>query len=202
MPSIYRKVRSVEKLFEQLSKDITQFQQQSKLNCLSSCGMCCLNPAIEATVLEFLPFAYYTYKQGTAFHWFDRLKDKPSINTCVMLKNLLEPSESGFCSQYVHRGLICRLFGFSANRNKYGTPLIATCALIKQEQKEKFEQAQKHIAEGGFVPIARDYYMQLSAIDFTLGTELYPINKAIARAIETVLSYYSYRERSRLKKAS
>jgi len=40
------------------------------------------------------------------------------------------------------------------------------------------------------------YYMQLHAIDMDLTREFYPINEAIKRAIEVVLSYYAYRSES------
>jgi hypothetical protein len=35
--------------------------------------------------------------------------------------------------------------------------------------------------------------MQLHAIDIDLTRDFYPINKAIRKAIETVLHYYAYR---------
>lgn len=202
MSSIYRKVKAVERIFKQVSEDIEQFQQHSKLYCLSGCGQCCLKPDIEATALEFLPFAYYVYKQGLAFSWLEKLQENQSGSVCSMLRPFLEHNERGFCSHYTYRGLICRLFGFSATRNKYGAPVLATCRPIKLDQQENVEQAQKAITAGAFVPMGRNYYMQLSAIDFTLGNEFYPINQAIARAIETVLNYYCYREKSKLKKAS
>jgi hypothetical protein len=38
------------------------------------------------------------------------------------------------------------------------------------------------------------YYMQLHGIDFELTRDFYPINKAIEKAIETVLGYFAYRD--------
>jgi hypothetical protein len=43
------------------------------------------------------------------------------------------------------------------------------------------------------VPVMNQYYMQLHAIDGELARDFYPINKAIQKAIETVLQYYAYR---------
>jgi hypothetical protein len=42
-------------------------------------------------------------------------------------------------------------------------------------------------------PVFTDYYMQLSQIDYQLGTMMLPINKALIYAIEEVLQYYAYR---------
>lgn len=201
MSSIYQKVQAVERVFKQLSKDVSKFQQESKLHCIAGCGRCCYKPDIEATVLEFLPFAYHVFKQGDAFLWLEKLKATQQSSTCAILKTFTSQHEQGHCTGYTHRGLICRLFGFSAVRNKHNNPMLATCKLIKEDQPETYEQAKQAVVEGAFIPVGRDYYMQLTAIDFTLANEFLPINQAISRAIETVLSYYSYRT-PRFRKAS
>ena len=41
--------------------------------------------------------------------------------------------------------------------------------------------------------LARNYYMQLSQIDYNLGTMFQPVNKAMKIALEEVLHYYAYR---------
>jgi uncharacterized protein len=97
------------------------------------------------------------------------------------------------CSEYVHRGLICRLFGYSARTNKYGKKELVTCQIIKTEQAEAYHNATLQIEGGLEVPVMSQYYMQLHAIDFELTQHFYPINEAIKRAIELVLQYYAYR---------
>jgi Fe-S-cluster containining protein len=160
------------------------------LHCKFGCGKCCLKPDIEASVLEFLPFAFYLYHAGTAEAWYERLKTTDSA-LCV----ILDPNQPGVghCTEYKHRGLICRLFGYSARTNKYGMHELVTCQIIKTEQASDYLRAEETIRAGGSVPVMSDYYMQLHSIDFELAKEFYPINTAIRRAIETVLQYYSYR---------
>ena len=184
------KVQEVETVFNKLDQEIASFQSWSGLHCKFGCGKCCFKPDIEATILEFLPFAHYLYKQGKAFDWLEKLKSNDS-DIC----QILNPTQSGagLCSEYPHRGLICRLFGYSARTNKYSERELVTCQIIKSEQSENYNQALDNIAQGKHVPMMNQYYMQLHAIDIDLTRDFYPINKAIRKAIETVLHYYAYR---------
>jgi hypothetical protein len=100
---------------------------------------------------------------------------------------------NGSCSNYPYRGLICRLFGYAATKDKYGQLRLATCKIIKTEQVKNFENASNLIQNGLPVPIFTDYYMNLSQIDYHLGNIILPINKALKYAIEEVLQYYAYR---------
>lgn len=180
----------VEVLFEKLDAEISRFQSATSLHCGWGCGKCCFKADIEATALEFLPFALHLYHQGKAEEWYNRLKTSDS-SIC----HILNPTSvaAGLCSEYKHRGLICRLFGYSARTNKYGQKELVTCAIIKTEQTRAFQDAEAMIAQGLHVPVMNQYYMQLSAIDNELARDFYPINKAIQRALETVLHHYAYR---------
>ena len=97
------------------------------------------------------------------------------------------------CSQYPHRGLICRLFGFSARTNKYGRKELITCQVIKEESSKAFALAEEKIESGASIPVMNQHYMRLHAIDFELTREFFPINEAIKKAIEVILHYYAYR---------
>jgi hypothetical protein len=142
-------------------------------------------------VLEFLPFAHYLYKNDQAFEWLEKIKTTDNPELCVILNPLSD--SAGMCSEYPYRGLICRLFGYSARTNKYGKKELVTCQIIKSEQSAQFELAKERIESEGDVPLMSNYYMQLHAIDFTLAQQFLPINEAIKRAIETILHYYAYR---------
>jgi uncharacterized protein len=188
--SIEEKVSQVETVFKALDGEIAHFQAASNLHCKFGCGKCCFKPDIEATILEFLPFAYHLHQSNAAEGWLEKLATSDSA-----LCPILNPTQSGagLCSAYNHRGLICRLFGYSARTNKYAQRELVTCQIIKTEQKENFESAEKKIEEGGSIPVMSHYYMQLHAIDFELAGQFYPIKVAIRKAIETVLHYYAYR---------
>ena len=185
------KAADVGSVFEELDAAIAQFQSWSTLQCKNGCGKCCFKPDIEATALEFLPFAQYLYDQGQALAWHEKLSDTTD-SLCV----ILNPTQAGagLCSEYPHRGLICRLFGYSARVNKYGARELVTCQVIKTEQEGAYTTATQKIEGGAEIPVMSHYYMKLHAVDPDLAREFYPINQAIKRALETVLQYYAYRE--------
>jgi Fe-S-cluster containining protein len=191
--TLEEKVQAVAGVFAKLDAEIQSFQSWTGMHCKSGCGKCCFKPDIEATILEFLPFAHHLYRQSEAFEWLEKIKASDST-ICL----ILNPTQAGagLCSQYVHRGLICRLFGYSARTNKYAAKELITCQIIKTEQPVQFNTAVDGIASGGAVPMMNEFYMQLHAIDHELTHVFYPINEAIRLAIVVVLSYYAYRSES------
>lgn len=188
--TIEEKVRAVDEVFHNLDTAISAFQGWSTLNCKTGCGKCCIKPDIEATVLEFLPLAYHLYQEGTAHEWLEKLSVSGQ-KICHVLNE--SQTGAGLCSMYDHRGLICRLFGYSARLTKHGMRELVTCQIIKTEQQTAYTIASQQSNAGKDVPVMSQYYMQLHAIDQDLARDFYPINQAIRKAIETVLHYYAYR---------
>lgn len=120
--------------------------------------------------------------------------NEKKITNCHLYQPLtLIDSPNGSCGNYRYRGLICRLFGYAASRDKFGELKLATCKIIKENQQESFNNTEEAISKGLYVPIFTDYYMNLTQIDFRLGTTMLPINEALKVAIEEVLHYYAYR---------
>lgn len=185
------KVQLVENLFDQLEKENAEFQQAAGFNCASGCGKCCTYPNIEASPLEFLPWAFHLFLSGKALEMLSTLNETQK-STCLLFKPL-SLVDAGHCGSYKYRGLICRLFGFAANRDKYGRLRLATCKIIKDGQANKYSTASEAISNGLYVPVFTDYYMQLNQIDFQLGNKLLSVNKALKMALEEVLQYYAYR---------
>ena len=185
------KIKATEQVFEELDKEIAAFQHHSKLHCVSGCGLCCKKPDIEATLLEFLPFAHYLYQKGEAEKVLEQLEINPQ-NICIIFKSF-DSAIGGTCTEYKYRGLICRLFGFSARVDKHGKPELATCKVIKETQSSDYNKTVSAIGEGLAIPVMRDYYFRLRSVDASLSDKFYPINIAIKEAIEHVLMYYAYR---------
>lgn len=191
--AIELKVRQVEELFDRLDKEIINFKSETKLHCLTGCGKCCSKPDIDASPLEFLPWALHLFLNGKAEETLLELNNS-SITTCHIYRPLALIEEyNGSCSNYRYRGLICRLFGYAANRDKYGELRLATCKIIKEDQLDNFNNTEEAISKGLYVPIFTDYYMQLTQIDYHLASIILPINQALKMAIEEVLQYYAYR---------
>lgn len=182
----------VETLFERLDIEINQFQTTTSLHCLSGCGNCCTKPDIDASPLEFFPWAFHLFLNNEAENMLAKLNIK-SLKVCEIYQpfSLLETTK-GNCGNYKYRGLICRLFGYASTRDKHGMQRLATCKIIKENQAENYRTAEIAIENGLYVPVFTNYYMQLSQIDYRLGTIIMPINEALKYAIEEVLHYYAY----------
>ena len=190
---IEQKVKLVEQLFDRLENEITTFKSKTHLSCNSGCGQCCSKPDINASPLEFLPWAFYLFLNGKAEKTLEELNS--TTNTyCHIYKSLSTTDQiNGRCTNYKYRGLICRLFGYAANRDRNGQLRMTTCKIIKTGQEENFHAAEKAISEGLYVPVFTHYYTRLSQIDNRLAVTSLPINKALKIAIEEVLHYYAYR---------
>ncbi|MCM4169602.1 hypothetical protein KCTC52924_00383 [Arenibacter antarcticus] len=187
------RVKAVEELFAGLDKEIATFQTQTGLGCKAGCGRCCTHPDVEASPLEFLPWAFHVFLNGKAEATLEELKLNNS-SICHLYRPLsVLDQKSGRCGDYKYRGLICRLFGYGANRDKFGELRLATCKIIKEGQVENYNSAVEAMKNGLYVPIFTDYYMNLNQIDFKLGNSILPINKAMKEALEEVLQYYAYR---------
>jgi hypothetical protein len=191
--SIERKVRLVEELFDRLENEISAFQSETNLSCRSGCGKCCSTPDIVASPLEFLPWAFHLFLYGQAEAMLVELNNTTNSNCHLYRPHAVLDRSNGSCSNYRYRGLICRLFGYAASRDKYGKLRLATCKIIKEEQFQNYTDTEEAISKGLYVPIFSDYYMQLTQIDNRLAITLLPINEALKMAIEAVLHYYAYR---------
>lgn len=93
----------------------------------------------------------------------------------------------GRCGVYLWRPLLCRLFGFAAQKDKYGQPQLVTCSTMKSLCSYEYEQALENMHQGKLAaPLMQDYAMRLFNIDPHWGKEQLPINQAIKIALEKV----------------
>ncbi len=171
------------------------------MHCLAGCGRCCMKPDIEASPLEFLPLALSWFEEGKADEQLAAL-DTHDSKVCMVFKPVHLSDRNGSCGDYMHRGLICRLFGYATSRDKHGERKLVTCNLIKQEQPVSYQKALDKLRDKENLPSFINYYQQLSQIDFRLANQLMPINEAIKAAVYEVMKYYSYRPLPRRRKAS
>ena len=183
------KIRKVERVFKQLDKETDKFVSKSKLKCLTNCNLCCLKPGLEANVLEFLPFAYYLVSNNLHDAVLNLLDTEPEF--CINLASTQVPGETSGCSAYAYRGLVCRLFGFSAIRAKNEKLAIYTCSHMKNGLPLEFADTTEKINKGLHVPMVAEYYSKIDCIDSQMANDYNPINVSIRKAIEKVAYYYS-----------
>jgi uncharacterized protein len=185
---IDKSVRDVERLFVQVDKATSSFTNQSGIKCPSGCTKCCHGKNVSAAPLEFLPYAYHLYQQGTLEDRFWELKTS-SPEACFLVEGQKEEL-NGRCTVYQYRGLICRLFGSAAMIIKEEKKSFSGCSILKEQSLTlpAFEVAVQIAA-----PVYSDFYMQLRNIDNTYGSMMIPINMAILKSMEIV--YYNTRRK-------
>lgn len=188
---LFEKSLKVREVFEELQYETDRFISESKVTCIKGCGLCCTNPQVSASVLEFLPLAFDLYDRGKCDEVLATLASLEE-SYCIILKKLSVDADAGQCTDYKNRGLICRLFASSARRNKTGDNELLVCKKIKESQKEEYEAASLAINQEMDVPLSSDFYSRLYNIDFDLAQDQLPINRAIGKAIEEVLRHFYY----------
>jgi Fe-S-cluster containining protein len=190
--NLLEKSLKVREVFDELQLETDRFISQSKVSCIQGCGLCCTNPKVSASVIEFLPLAFDLYYKGKAEEFLSLVAAATEDSYCVILKKMSVDADAGQCSDYQNRGLICRLFASSARKNKAGEKELLICKKIKEHKKEAYEAATVAINQGLDVPLSADYYTRLYNIDFNLTQEQLPINVAMRKAIEEVLRHFWY----------
>lgn len=187
-PALYKAVKQTRQLFHELDQEIRRYSRESGLHCVQGCGHCCEYPELEATLLEFLPLAAWAWENGRAESLLTLLEAREEDHTCIMYNKGVIPGQ-GQCSHYSQRGLICRLFGFSARRDRSGQPRVVACGIMKEGQSETLALMQHRLDQGRKAPMYGEYQQRLANIHPEWGQRMYPVNEAIQKALETVGFY-------------
>ena len=181
-----QKINTVNALFRQADRHVSGFQAKSKLTCISNCNYCCTKADIETTIIEFLPAAYHLFITDEYNQVLDNIENKTD-ESCVFF-NPFNPS--GACTYYAHRGMLCRLFGFSRKTGKDGSLILTTCKPLKASiDLASIQPTLKH------APELANYYLKLFGIDQKLSVQYFPINQSIRKAIEIVVLHFQYRKK-------
>lgn len=182
----------VTRIYQHIDKQTADFRAATQLACPSGCGRCCETPEIEVTPLEMLPAALELIRREEAAQRLTQLRALGSSSLCSFYE--ADPTTSGYgrCQMYPWRPALCRLFGYAANRDKRGNPVLSPCAGHEIAMPEVFDQAQAAIANGLPAPLFADWQTQISGIDPSWGTERMPINQALRIALERLGLAMSY----------
>ncbi len=191
--NLFEKSEAVKEVFRELEQEARQFHAEAGMGCISGCGFCCANPEVPASPLEFLPLAFDLYDKGLAEQIAEQLAQEEKPGNCIVYRSQKEDETKGFCGNYANRGLICRLFGASARRNKHGIKELITCKILKEQKAEAYQITASRINLDLEIPIATAYYTRLRDVDESLSSQ-YPVNQAILMALELVLRYKFYQE--------
>lgn len=180
------KIKAVNELYMELDLHVSGFKKTSGLECMPVCAKCCVKRNIEATILEFLPAAYYLFLTNEYETVLNKIENVADTH-CVFLNPFPEKDN---CLYYKQRGLVCRLFGFSFSINKSEKKQLVTCKEIKSRFGTSIPEEILENAPG-----ISYYQTLLFSIDPDLSIKYMPINDAICRALEIVLMYFQYRKK-------
>ncbi|HTL11609.1 MAG TPA: YkgJ family cysteine cluster protein [Bdellovibrionota bacterium] len=185
--SLQERSRRILGVLEDLSRETDRFEAEAGLHCRAGCGDCCNNPEVEATVGEMLPLAFEILGRGAAQaeHWHGQAEAGEGKRCVFYAANSTDPS-LGRCSVYALRPGLCRLFAFAAVRDKEGKPRLAACHWHKSETPEVTAAAQEGVASGRLTaPFFVEWQTRLDEVsELASLTEKFPINTALARALE------------------
>lgn len=198
--------------YQQLSNRFGAYQQLTELTCVSGCGKCCNNPDIEVSELEMLPLALHLFDIGQAEEYLVMCEEEGRF-ACHLYRRHSLDGTSGECNFYAWRPAICRMFGAAGYRTKNEVPTLSVCSTIKSAFPEKYAQALIALqpvagdgitADGQAVgsqaavnpPMLANGRQRIVQIDFTLGDKLLPINQALKKALERVLTIAAYTDQT------
>ncbi|NPV01605.1 MAG: hypothetical protein HPY53_09520 [Brevinematales bacterium] len=171
------------KIYSDLEHAVSTYKKETGIDCQSGCGHCCNNPDVEASPGEFLPLALMLWDSGGAMAVLSKINDQPERPVCVLYAFQSDEPDKGGCSMYPYRGMICRLFGFTAASNKKGVSALITCRLIKN----RYVNELTHAAQSGNVPpLMEEYTRTIEPLIAEFGTRRYPINQAIKIMVERI----------------
>lgn len=185
--SLFSGLKELLEIYQELDLRVEFFKKKAKINCIKVCGKCCKIPSykIETSVLELIPTTIHLWEVNEAEIVLENLYRINKYHFCIFY-DFKGKNDRGHFYIYSLRPLICRLFGFSAKRDKSGRTIPIICSIIKEKNPGKFEEIQEKIRNGLEIPINSYYGRRIILISNSYGRDLYPINEAIKIALEIV----------------
>jgi Fe-S-cluster containining protein len=165
------------KVYAEMSAAFGAFQGASGLHCPPGCGRCCLNPEIEATVFEMLPFALMAHDEGKLEDWLAKLAATDQ-DVCVIFTGQN-------CGKYEGRPSVCRMFAVAGYFNKDRQKDLSICKVLKENDPSRAQEFRKSMS-GDQVPMLSEWAARVQALSPQQYAQRLPINQAIKVALELV----------------
>lgn len=180
---------AINEKLQEVSAVFSEFQNTTGLLCPKECGRCCFKSDISCSPYELLPMAYDLIDKGCAEEVLLKAKNY-SGKACVFLEISDEQSGTGRCSEYQFRPFICRAFGISARRGKYGQIEKSICKTLSEVQKmdSRINYADNEI------PSIDSWKKNLESLDPNLLEVEVPINVGLVIILEKLLLIKSLSE--------
>jgi len=188
-------IHELKNILDAAESQFLSFQAESGLPCPSTCGDCCYYPDISCYPFELYPLAYQILKNENVDDWIKRL-DQHSSSTCVLLQQTNPELKIGKCGAYAYRPFVCRAFGVSGLRDKFGQMKLSICKKLKMLHQHFMAQDNAHEELSKRAPEIRLYLEKMRATSMDYSQELMPLNSALKVAIEKVALWHHFQNLS------
>ena len=170
------------------------FSDAHGLHCPTGCGACCLSPEVECSVAEWGPLVRELVRDGRAEAVLTQLHGQLASDSsvCVFYAAEDEDPRRGRCQVYGLRPMICRLFGFSARRDRDGTPELVSCRVMREHDPAAVAAAAQAVRDGASAPVMGDLVGAVLADASGTDGRMLPINEALRVALERALLRASF----------
>ncbi len=201
-PSVLRdRLEELELLYSRADEAVSQFQAKSGLSCPVGCGSCCEGfvPDILPLEAEYLA-AFLAAKDAEKAYALAARPLEESVREDGRRGCPLYADDTPYhCTVYAARPLICRLFAFSAGRDKRGQPSFALCRLMPEPDlalagmpagapaADEASSPEARRARAMDAPLMADYGGELASIDPHAAGEREALPEALAKALGKVL---------------
>lgn len=180
--------QNLQKLYQEMEETFSGFQSSTGLSCLTGCGRCCLNPDIEATVLEMIPVALKIYDEGKILEWLERVQtDEQKICLFYIPRDQVG---LGLCGSYGERPSVCRMFGVAGTFDKHRNKTLSICKYIREDKPSQTLEVIKNVPSE--TPMIPEWTQKLTAIAPDLTRERFPLNLALKKALEKIALLSQY----------
>jgi uncharacterized protein len=155
-----RLLEELHALYAGLDLAIEAWQRASSMGCPPGCGTCCTR--YEPTVMPVEGMAIAAYAAASRPSTIPVL-EAPGVDEgpgCV----LFDPVSPFHCTVYPARPLECRLFGFSATRDKDGDPVFRLCRHMPAAFPRTMDRGVLASRFGALPPVMQDHSTRLAAL--------------------------------------
>lgn len=178
------RLEALAELYHRADEAVSAFCAGSGLACPHGCGTCCEGFVPDVMPLEAAAVAVFLADKDKAAAW--SLAGSGRGQSCP----LYVADTPWHCSVYEARPLVCRLFAFSAVRDKRGQSSFALCRLMPTAPGLEARSASGSSIVETFhaePPLMADFGNEILALDPHSNGDRAPLPEALADALSQVL---------------
>ena len=175
----------MQEMYLHLDNQAHAFARISSLTCPSGCGRCCDMADTEVSDAEALVIARYLMTEKHSFipelfRKFRQREEEPGRKACIFY----EVDSELHCIVYQARPLICRCFGYSAERDKAGALYFPLCGHMDLAAELQNGGAVLKVIFEPYPPVMADYRREIEILECEgARSRLRPLAEAVEKCL-------------------